>query len=119
MSHTQEILTHHLTAFGNNNLDEIMKDYTEQSEILTIDGSLKGLAAIRKFFVEMFATIPTGSEFEMKQLTITQNIAHIVWASKSNVAEIPLGSDTFVFENDKIKFHSVVAYISNTKCQQQ
>ena len=119
MSNTQEILTHHLTAFGNNNLDEIMKDYSEQSEVLTIDGSLKGLAIIRKFFVEMFATIPTGSEFEMKRLTITENVAHIIWASKSNVAEIPMGSDTFVFENDKIKFHSVVAYISNTIiCQQ-
>lgn len=110
---TNEILTHHLTAFGNNNLDEIMKDYTEQSEVLTVDGSLKGLDLIRKFFAGMFTTIPTGSEFEMKQLTITENVAHIVWASKSNVAEIPLGSDTFVFENDKIKLHSVVAYISN------
>ncbi|HZK98039.1 MAG TPA: nuclear transport factor 2 family protein [Prolixibacteraceae bacterium] len=110
---TNEILTHHLTAFGDNNLDETMKDYTEQSEVLTVDGSVKGLDLIRKFFAKMFITIPTGSEFEMKQLTIRGNVAHIVWASKSNVAEIPLGSDTFVLENDKIRFHTVVAYISN------
>ncbi|WP_185974359.1 hypothetical protein [Litoribacter populi] len=29
-SATSDILTHHLTAFGNNDLDEIMKDYTEE-----------------------------------------------------------------------------------------
>lgn len=110
---TNEILTHHLTAFGDNNLDEIMKDYTEQSEVLTIDGSQKGLERIRNFFAEMFITIPTGSEFEMKQLTVTGNVAHIVWASKSNVAEIPLGSDTFVLVNDKIMVHTVVAYSNN------
>lgn len=109
---TNEILTHHLTAFGNNDLDEIMKDYTEESQVLTIDGALKGLDLIRNFFEEMFATIPTGSEFEMKQLTIAGNVAHIIWASKSKIAEIPLGSDTFFFEDDKIKTHTVVAYIS-------
>ncbi|PVH26881.1 nuclear transport factor 2-like protein [Sphingobacterium corticibacter] len=109
---TNEILTHHLTAFGNNDLDEIMKDYTEESEVLTIDGAIKGLVLIRNFFAEMFATIPTGSEFEMKQLTIAGNVAHIIWASKSKIAEIPMGSDTFLFEDDKIKTHTVVAYIS-------
>lgn len=110
---TNEILTHHLTAFGNNDLDEIMKDYTEQSEILTIEGTLKGLDLIRNFFAEMFTIIPTGSEFEMKQLTVAENVGHIIWASKSGVAEIPMGSDTFVFEDNKIKTHTVVAYISN------
>jgi len=35
---TKEILVHHLTAFGNNDLNEIMKDYTEESEVLTPNG---------------------------------------------------------------------------------
>lgn len=119
MNNTETILAHHLTAFGNNNLDEIMMDYTEQSTLLTDNGELNGLDKIRHFFTEMFRLIPTDSEFEMKQFTIKENVAHIIWASKSNVANIPLGSDTFILENDKIKFHSVVAYINNTKCQQQ
>ena len=110
---TNEILTHHLTAFGNNDLDEIMKDYTAESEVLTIDGAIKGLELIRNFFSEMFTTIPTGSEFEMKKLTVAGNVAHIIWSSKSEIAEIPMGSDTFIFEDDKIKTHTVAAYISN------
>lgn len=108
---TKEVLTHHLTAFGNNNLDEIMKDYTEQSEVLTQEGHLIGLEAIRKFFEDFFITIPKGSAFEMKQLTVTNNVAYIAWSSKSAVAEIPMGTDTFFFEYDKIRFHTVASYV--------
>lgn len=34
---------HHLAAFGDNDLDEIMKDYTDTSEVLCKEGLLKGL----------------------------------------------------------------------------
>jgi ketosteroid isomerase-like protein len=111
---THGILMHHLTAFGNNNLEEIMVDYTEDSQVLTAEGTIKGLSAIADFFAAFFITIPTGSAFEMKQLTVTENVAHIIWASESDIAAIPFGTDTFVFEKDKIKFHSVSAVV-NTK----
>ena len=107
---TQQILTHHLTAFGSNDLDEIMKDYSEESEVLTPEGSLKGLTAIRGFFEAFFAAIPTGSAFEMKQMTVTGNVAYIVWASESAVAKIPVGTDTFFLEGDKIRYHTVADY---------
>jgi ketosteroid isomerase-like protein len=108
---TNDLLNHHLTAFGGNDLDEIMKDYTEASELLTPDGSMKGLVAIRKFFVDYFVTIPTGSAFEMKQLVVTGNAAYIVWSSESPVASIPLGTDSFFLEADKIRLHTVAAHI--------
>ncbi|RYZ53884.1 MAG: nuclear transport factor 2 family protein [Sphingobacteriales bacterium] len=108
---TREVLIHHLTAFGNNDLDEILKDYTEESEVLTPDGPLKGLVAIHRFFAEYFATIPTGSTFDMKQLTVTGNAAYIVWASESQVASIPMGTDTFFLQDGKIRLHTVAAHI--------
>jgi ketosteroid isomerase-like protein len=108
---TREVLTHHLTAFGSNDLNEIMKDYTEESEVLTPDGPIKGLSAIRTFFADFFVTIPSGSVFEMKQLTVTGNAAYIVWSSKSPVASISFGTDTFFLEDGKIKLHTVAAHI--------
>jgi ketosteroid isomerase-like protein len=108
---TNDVLMHHLTAFGNNNLEEMMLDYTEDSEVLTAAGAIKGLSAIANFFADLFVTIPTGCDFEMKQLTVTENVAHIIWASESTVAAIPFGTDTFVMENGKIKFHTVAADI--------
>lgn len=47
---TNEALIHHLTAFGNNDLDEILKDYTDESEVLTPADKLTGLVDIRQFF---------------------------------------------------------------------
>ena len=46
----EEILSHHLSAFLQADIDEIMKDYMETSELLTPQGALKGLNAIRSFF---------------------------------------------------------------------
>lgn len=45
-----KVLNHHLSAFGSNDLDEIMKDYDPQSEILTPNGPLKELAYFKRFF---------------------------------------------------------------------
>ncbi|MDO8316794.1 MAG: alpha/beta fold hydrolase [Flavobacterium sp.] len=107
---TEEILMHHLIAFGENNLDEILKDYTEQSVIMTPNGAIKGLTAVRKFFKDFFEVIPSGSSFTMKQKTIEGNVAYIAWASESGSNEIPMGTDTFVFEGDKIQYHTVADY---------
>jgi ketosteroid isomerase-like protein len=110
---TNDILTHHLTAFGCNDLDEIMLDYIEQSIILSDKGAIKGLDKIRQFFETMFGLIPTGSHFEMKQLTVSENAAHIIWASKSATADLPFGTDTFIVEKEKIMVHTVAAFSRN------
>jgi ketosteroid isomerase-like protein len=109
---TREVLNHHLTAFGGNDLDEILKDYTEDSQVLTPDGPLKGLAAIRGMFEDFFAKIPTGSDFAMQQLSVVNNVAYIAWHSKSAVTTIPLGTDTFFLEGDKIRLHTVASYVA-------
>nr|WP_315251273.1 nuclear transport factor 2 family protein [uncultured Flavobacterium sp.] len=106
----EQILMHHLIAFGENNLDEILKDYTEQSVIMTPSGVIKGLTEVHKFFKDFFDVIPTGSSFSMKQKTIEGNVAYIAWASESSTNEIPMGTDTFVFEGDKIRYHTVADY---------
>jgi len=106
----EQILMHHLVAFGENNIDEILKDYTGQSVIMTPNGTKKGLNEIRSFFKTFFEVIPTGSSFTMKQKTIEGNVAYITWASKSSTTEILMGTDTFVFEGDKIGYHTVADY---------
>lgn len=107
---TKDVLMHHLTAFGNNDLEEILKDYTGQSEILTANGPLKGMEAIRGFFVDFFAAIPKGSDFEMKQLTVTGPVGYVVWTSESASFKYLMGTDTFFIQDEKILFHTVADY---------
>ena len=104
---TNDVLMHHLTAFGNNDLEEILKDYTQESELLTPNGPLKGLQAIQGFFEDYFSAIPTGSAFEMKQLTVTGPVAYVAWTSESATYNFPMGTDTFFIQDDKIIYHTV------------
>lgn len=110
-NNTKDILNHHLTAFGENNLDEILKDYTENSLIFTNDGPIQGLAKIKDFFDGLFNLIPTGSSFEMIQLSVSNDVAHMIWKSSSEKAIINFGTDTFFMADQKILFHTVAADI--------
>jgi ketosteroid isomerase-like protein len=107
---TNQVLSHHLTAFGNNDLAEILNDYTEESQVLTPNGPLTGLAAIRQFFADYFLAIPTGSAFTMKQLIVSHQVGYVAWASDSAIAQIPMGTDTFFLAGDKILVHTVADY---------
>ncbi len=106
----EQVLMHHLTAFGNNDLNEILTDYTDESVIMTINGTVTGLSAIRNFFEDFFAAIPTGSSFGMEQKILVGNIAYIVWNSETDATRFPMGTDTFVFDGGKIKYHTVTDY---------
>ena len=108
---TEEILLHHVSAFIEADVNEVMKDYTEASELLTPDGAFKGLNGIRSFFEEIFKGVPKGSTLELKQQIIRDNMAYVVWTSESPYVSIPIGTDTFIMENDKILFQNVAAYI--------
>jgi hypothetical protein len=43
MASTSDVLGHHLQAFGDCDLDEIMADFTDDSVLFTPNGALKGL----------------------------------------------------------------------------
>ena len=44
---TEEVLNHHLQAFGEGNLEAILEDYNEDSILCTPDGLLEGLNEIK------------------------------------------------------------------------
>ncbi len=68
MASTSDVLGHHLQAFGDGNLDEIMADFTNDSVFFAPSGPLKGLDAIRGQFVGMFEEFgKPGKSFEMLQ----------------------------------------------------
>ena len=110
----KEVFDHHGAAIGTGNVDEILKDYTEQSIIFTQEGTLKGLKAIRPLFQRLVTEImpPGGTEFEMKQMTIEGDIIYIAWRSSSKFVDIPLGTDTFIVRDGKIAAQTFTAQIN-------
>jgi ketosteroid isomerase-like protein len=100
---TQQVLEHHLKAFGTGDLDGILQDYTEDSGLFTPDGLLRGPGEMRPLFEAFFAEFAKpGASFEMKKQIVDGETAFIVWSAETADNVYELGTDTFVVRNGKI-----------------
>ena len=104
---TEQVLDHHLKAFGDRDMDAILADYTEESVLLTPDGVLKGYKQLQPAFEGLFTEFAKpGANFEMKQRIIEGNVAYIVWSAETADNIYELATDTFVIRDGKIAVQS-------------
>ena len=108
---TQAVLTHHLEAVQQGDVDAIMADYASNAVIYTPNGPVRGHEAIRSFFAGMPDLLPPGfwDEFQMVRQDTEGDLAYIVWSSGSAA---PLGTDTFVIREGKIQSQTFAAYLT-------
>ena len=101
---TEDVLNHHLGALSEGDVDELMKDYTEESTFILPETSLKGLEAIRNAFADFLGGLfkPGTYQFSLDRTEIVGDIAYIVWHSEHEGADITLGTDTFLIKDGKI-----------------
>ena len=99
----KNVVQHHLEALGKNDLEELMKDYTEQSELWTPDGPIVGLKAISSFFSYAFTLFPKDkTKFEIKKMIANDDKVYFVWSADSPVVNISFASDSFEVKEEKI-----------------
>lgn len=98
---TATTLAHHLQAILQTDVDAIMRDYTEESVLVTQNGQLVGLTAIRGFFTQFIASSPPEllKAITLTHQEITGEIAFIVWKAEPF---IPFATDTFLVRDDTI-----------------
>ena len=110
LAQTEAVLGHHLQAFGTQDVDELLKDFTDDSVLFTADGAVRGISQLREFFQQLLQSIPPSSfeAFQMLQQQIEGDVAYIAW-SMGDFA--PMGTDTFVIRNGKIAVQTFCAYI--------
>jgi hypothetical protein len=105
LTETQQIeavITHHLQAVtGGTGMDEILKDYTDESFILTPEKPFRGLNEIRIFFEAFVAglTPEVLGNLQVKRLDFVGEVAYIVFSATPLTS---LGTDTFIVRNGKI-----------------
>ncbi len=103
----EKTFQHHPEAIANNDLEEIMKDYTEQSELWTPDGPIVGLKAISSFFSYALTLFPKGNtKFELKKQIANDDKVYIIWSSESPVVHIPFATDCFEMKDGKIMWQT-------------
>ncbi len=110
---TKSVLDHHLAALISGDTAMVLGDYTEESVLMTADGTVRGLEALRATFDGFFAGIfaPGTYEFVMDQVDVCGDVAFIAWHANCAAAKIRLGTDTFVVRNSKIAVQTFAAAI--------
>jgi len=109
---TTEILDRQNLYFVKGDVDELMKDFSEQAKVFTPDGVLEGLDNIKNFYTEVTTNVlPPGSDFKISRQEVRGQIAYIVWSAESKNYRFPLGTDTFVIKDGKIIAQTFAAKI--------
>lgn len=109
---TKDIVIHHMDSFYNNDVDALMSDYTEESIILTLKHTFKGLKEIRKFVQQLVTFFPKGKTIlVLDRISIEGDLGYIVWHAKTPNIDIPLGSGTFILKNGKISQQTFVGQL--------
>ncbi|MFD0975336.1 nuclear transport factor 2 family protein [Salinimicrobium gaetbulicola] len=114
---TEEVYGHHVQAFLDQDVDEIMKDYSENSVLITPDGEIhKGLEEIRATFDYAFPAIfPPQTRLDVSKEVIEGEVVFVTYTATDEATGemyMPFATDTFIIENGKIKFQTVAAVMS-------
>jgi hypothetical protein len=106
-SATQNVLEHHLGAFAKG-LDELMRDYSAASVILTDDKQYRGVTEIRGFFDGFLKSVKPGfwEAFKINAQAIDRDVAYLVWEAKPFVN---IATDTLVIRHRKIVVQTFTA----------
>ncbi|MEO5594805.1 MAG: nuclear transport factor 2 family protein [Chitinophagaceae bacterium] len=97
------VVTRHLNAFLNNDLEAVVADYTEESVLITRDATYTGPGQIRDFFTNLMIHFPKNkSLFKMDRVARDSDLVYIVWHANTPTVKVPLGTDTFIMRNGKI-----------------
>lgn len=100
---TRKVLDHHIDAFKNNNMEETMADYTEESVLITPDATFRGLAEIRKNFEGAFSAFPKDSTtMDVTKTIVSGDVGYMLWTAKTPNFELTYATDTFIIQDGKI-----------------
>jgi uncharacterized protein (TIGR02246 family) len=110
---TKAVIDHHFAAFAAADADEVLKDYTDESVLITPDATHEGRTAIRAVFSDWFSGLfrPGTYELAVDALQIEGDVAYAVWHATCAAAAIPLATDTWVVRDGTIATQTFAAKI--------
>lgn len=100
---TRKVLDHHWMAFKANNLEETMEDYTEESILMTPNGTYRGLREIRQNFINAFRAFPKDSStLTLDKSLAVNDVGYILWRAETPEFTLSYATDTFIIRSGKI-----------------
>jgi ketosteroid isomerase-like protein len=107
MSDTDAVLDHHLDAFANQDLEEVMIDYVEDSVVVTNLGVYRGLDEIEGLFAELFDEFSQdGTTLDVEDTIVEGDFAYLLWTAETPDAVYEFCTDTFYIPEETIDFQT-------------
>lgn len=105
---TEAVLERHLQA-AKDGVDGFMRDFAEESVVITQEATYRGLGEIRKFYTAFVDGLPNGfwEATKINRQEVVGEVAYILWEAKPWLL---FATDTLVVRNDKILFQTYSAY---------
>lgn len=112
MSDTDTVLDHHLDAFANQELEEIMVDYAEDSVIVTNLGVFRGLDEIEGLFTDLFDEFShEEATIEVDDTIVEDEFAYLLWHGETPDNDYEFCTDTFYIPKETIDFQTFAGKI--------
>lgn len=112
MVDTEDVLERHLDAFGQQDLPEVMANYTDESVVVTNMGTFRGRNGIRRLFADLFEDFSHGGTLEIHQQTVEDDFAYVVWGGETTENVYEFATETFYIPEDGILFQTFAAKIT-------
>lgn len=113
MDTTESVLDHHLETFGEQDLDGVMEDYTDESVVVTNMGTFHGLEEIEELFDGLFAEFSDPeTSIMMDQQLVEGEFGYIVWHAETPENVYEFATDTFYIPDDTIEFQTFAGKLS-------
>jgi hypothetical protein len=108
---TRETIEHHLSALTKG-LDEVLKDYNDETMIYTPEGTFQGMANVRTFFEGFTGGLPEGfmEAFEVLRMDVEGEVGYLLWSATPYA---PIGTDTFIVRDGKIAVQTFAAHMAS------
>ncbi|TXI59077.1 nuclear transport factor 2 family protein [Mycolicibacter arupensis] len=108
----QEIFDHHLEALLAGDVEELLVDYADDSELITAAGVARGLDGIRAAFSQLSAVL-ADAKFQIKSQTYSGDVLLLEWSLDATGFGVD-GVDTFLFGEDSIRVQTISQQVRPT-----
>ena len=109
----QEIFAQHGAALGAADIDRIVADYSDDAVFITPRGVRHGKDGVREGVTELLADLP-DAKWDIPVTLFGKDVLFIEWSAVSGSRRARDGADTFVFDGDRIRVHTVRYTLEST-----
>ena len=103
----EEVLSHHAKALRSGDVEQVLKDFTDLSVLITLDRTYRGRNEIREFYTTLVTALP-DAEWSAERV-FEGNVLLVHWTAKSSGSKVTDGTDTFIFRDGMIAVQTVRA----------